>query len=174
MNYEKLNALIIKKFGSLEDFSKAIGWSMKKLNSRMSGEKEFVQWELCKIRDLLQMTDDQVMDIFFPDTVTAPDPEPAARILTIDEIRHLPMGAVVWRESHAPDCETNTTDIYCLDPLMVVISDGDRLLTYTDRTSEIILDINDELLNEGDCFWNSKPSRDQIKTGVPIEEFYSD
>ena len=77
MNYEKLNALIIKKFGSLENFSKAIGWSMKKLNSRMSGEKEFVQWELCKIRDLLQMTDNQVNDIFFPDVETAPDPEPA-------------------------------------------------------------------------------------------------
>lgn len=69
MNYEELNTIINDRFGSPDKFAKVLGWSYAKLSKRLNGEKEFVQWEILEIIQLLELTDAQTREIFFPETL---------------------------------------------------------------------------------------------------------
>lgn len=73
MNYNMLNELIITKFGSLENLARSNEWKLANLRKLMNGEREFKQWEIVKISTELELTNDQIREIFFPDW--QPDPQ---------------------------------------------------------------------------------------------------
>lgn len=95
-----------------------------------------------------------------------------AKKLTSAEIAMLPLGAVVWRESHTiMDCgEYGKIDGYHVFP-MLICEPGERgAMGYIDRDSEIVIEINN--IPEDEIYWNKEPETEQIKSGIPIDEAF--
>lgn len=93
-----------------------------------------------------------------------------ARMITSAEIALLPLGAVVWRESHTVfDCGLlGQVDGWHIYPMLITEPGINGVIGYSDRENEVILEIAN--LPKEDCFWDKNPDPDKIKTGIPIDE----
>lgn len=69
MNFDDLNAEMARKRLSIPLLAKKIGISKKTLYSRMRGETPFNQIEISTISNILNLSDSQILSIFFADTV---------------------------------------------------------------------------------------------------------
>jgi hypothetical protein len=65
MNKLKLKAAMVLKELSTEAACSEIGISKSAWFRKVSGESEFTQSEICKLRDLLALDDHQTAEIFF-------------------------------------------------------------------------------------------------------------
>ena len=96
-----------------------------------------------------------------------------AKKLTSAEIAMLPLGAVVWRESHTiMDCgEYGKIDGYYVYP-MLIFEPGERgAMGYVDRDSESVIEINN--IPEDEPYWDKEPETEQIKSGIPIDDAFA-
>ncbi len=67
--FPKLATAITSRKMSLENFCEKAGLVYHEFWNAMTGKREFRQWEIVKIRVALNLTDDEVMEIFFPSSV---------------------------------------------------------------------------------------------------------
>lgn len=67
IKFSALATAITSRGMTLEAFSESIGIKSASFWKAITGKREFVKWEIVKIRVSLQLTDDEVMKIFFPD-----------------------------------------------------------------------------------------------------------
>ena len=65
-NYSKLRGKIIEKFGTLGEFSKAMGWSERTNGLKLSGRVEWKQNEIMIATRLLDVKSEDI-DIYFFD-----------------------------------------------------------------------------------------------------------
>lgn len=65
-NYSKLRGKIIEKFGTLGEFSKAMGWSERTNGLKLSGRVEWKQNEIMTATRLLDVKSEDI-DIYFFD-----------------------------------------------------------------------------------------------------------
>ncbi len=70
MNVNDLNAEIARCRLSIPALAQKIGMSKKTLYSRMRGDTIFNQTEISKISKALHLSDKQIFDIFFTDSVS--------------------------------------------------------------------------------------------------------
>lgn len=70
MNKLKLKAAMVLKDLSAEAVCAEIGISKSAWFRKISGESEFTQGEICKLRELLDLDDHQTADIFFSPEVS--------------------------------------------------------------------------------------------------------
>ena len=70
MNIDDLNAEIARRRLSVPQLAEKIGMSKKTLYSRMRGETSFSQKEISSISAVLNLTEKQILDIFFADIVS--------------------------------------------------------------------------------------------------------
>ncbi len=62
----KLAAAITTRGMTFAQFSESIGMEFTKFWNAITGRREFVQWEIVKIRSALKLTDEEAEEIFFP------------------------------------------------------------------------------------------------------------
>lgn len=70
MNINDLNAEIARCGLTIPKLAESIGMDKKTLYSRMKGETSFKQPEIAKISQILHLTQDKILNIFFADTVS--------------------------------------------------------------------------------------------------------
>ena len=64
-SYNKLRGRIIEKYGSQENFSKALGLSTTSLSNKMTGQTGFSQRDIKKWSDLLEIKNAEIGSYFF-------------------------------------------------------------------------------------------------------------
>lgn len=64
-DYSELRGLIRSKFGTQENYAKAIGLSLTSLNERLSNKIPFKQTEIVTTKQLLDLTTDRIDELFF-------------------------------------------------------------------------------------------------------------
>lgn len=69
MNISLLKYLMEQKGVTKNDLATAIGVKYNAICSRLSGKIEFKRIEIKTIINLLNLTDEQVMDVFFKETI---------------------------------------------------------------------------------------------------------
>lgn len=69
MNINDLNAEIARCSLSIPKLAKLIHMDKKTLYSRMNGESSFKQTEIVMISKVLNLTNEQILSIFFADSV---------------------------------------------------------------------------------------------------------
>lgn len=69
MNYRKLLAKIIERYGNQSDCAVGIGISRTYLNQLLHGKREFSYTMMVKLIDALHLTERETLDIFFPNVV---------------------------------------------------------------------------------------------------------
>lgn len=67
MNESALRAEIARNKYSIPALANTIGIGKKALYAKMKGESEFKQSEIKKIKSVLSLSDDQIVQIFFED-----------------------------------------------------------------------------------------------------------
>lgn len=65
MNFNDLNAEIARNNLSIPKLANIIGISKKAMYSRMRGQIDFSQSEIAKISEVLNLSDDKILAIFF-------------------------------------------------------------------------------------------------------------
>ena len=70
MNFNNLNAEIARKGLTKPQLAEKMGISKKRLYSRLSGKTNFKQEEIQKISIILQLSDRDIINIFFADEVS--------------------------------------------------------------------------------------------------------
>lgn len=70
MNVNDLNAEIARCGLTIPKLADLIGMDKKTLYSRMKGETSFKQPEIVKISQILHLTQEKILNIFFADTVS--------------------------------------------------------------------------------------------------------
>lgn len=70
MNIDNLNAEIARCRLSIPALAEKIGMSKKTLYSRMRGETSFTQKEIAAISGVLNLSDEQILNIFFTKEVS--------------------------------------------------------------------------------------------------------
>lgn len=65
MNFNDLNAEIARNNLSIPKLANIIGISKKTMYSRMRGQIDFSQSEIAKISEVLNLSDDKILAIFF-------------------------------------------------------------------------------------------------------------
>lgn len=100
-----------------------------------------------------------------------------AKKMTVEELKDLPWGGVVWCEDHGEyDCgKYGIVNYYHIFPMMLTFSACDRKVLIAGEG--FIDDIEMEDVITGNipkcvyCFWNSKPDLGQIEPGrIPFNE----
>lgn len=64
-DYSELRGLIRSKFGTQENYAKAIGLSLTSLNERLCNKIPFKQTEIVTTKQLLDLTTDRIDELFF-------------------------------------------------------------------------------------------------------------
>lgn len=64
-DYRELRGLIRSKFGTQENYAKAIGISNTSLQERLSNKVPFKQTEIIMTKQLLGLSDEKMDEIFF-------------------------------------------------------------------------------------------------------------
>lgn len=64
-NFCKLRGKIIEKYGSQLEFSKALGLSQNALSKKMNNRTRFSSDDVMKIKELLDIPDNEVNSYFF-------------------------------------------------------------------------------------------------------------
>lgn len=92
-----------------------------------------------------------------------------AKKLTLEDIKSLPKGAVVWGTSiNESDDGIVWHDVL---PLLIAVPGENGLLIGGEKQSIFDRDIDDGLLADSDyCIWDSEPARDQL-CGITRDEF---
>ena len=70
MNIFDLKAEIARRDLTIPKLAKLIGMDKKTLYSRINGETTFKQTEIAKISQVLELSEDMIMSIFFADVVS--------------------------------------------------------------------------------------------------------
>ena len=65
VDYNKLKSRIIEKFGTAQKFAEALGKSKNYVSRLMTGHKVFTHPEVSKWCEVLNLTDDDIISIFF-------------------------------------------------------------------------------------------------------------
>ena len=91
-----------------------------------------------------------------------------AKKLTLDEIKNLPKGSVIWREEFAEDDDCGFV-YYQLEPMLICVPGEDGVLAWANDSSYLFLSIGEDLLSRR-SFWNKEPEPDMIE-GVPESEY---
>lgn len=92
-----------------------------------------------------------------------------AKKYSLDEIKTLPRGTVVWTEFN--DRTNEGICWYSLDPVVVCFPGENGCLIGGNRDSIIVRNIDDHLLDNL-TIWNHEPNREQL-TGITQEEYDS-
>lgn len=69
MNVNLLRGKIVEKGFNIDSFCKATGFVRSTFDRKMSGQSEFTRDEIAIIIDTLNLTDDEIRAIFFPNSV---------------------------------------------------------------------------------------------------------
>lgn len=69
MNYRKLLGKVIERYGNQADCARAIGVSRSYFNQLLNGKKEFSYNNVVKLVDVLELSERETLDIFFPNVV---------------------------------------------------------------------------------------------------------
>lgn len=64
-NFNKLRGKIIEKYGSQAEFSKVLGISQNTLSKKMNNKARFSSDDIVKIKELLNIPNDEVNSYFF-------------------------------------------------------------------------------------------------------------
>ena len=64
-DYSELRGLIRSKFGTQENYAKAIGISITSLQERLSNKVPFRQTEIVRTKQLLNLSIERLAEIFF-------------------------------------------------------------------------------------------------------------
>lgn len=70
MNYNELNAEIVRSGLSIPKMASVVGIGKKTMYQKMRGERQFKQREILIIKNTLELTSEQVNNIFFVDCVS--------------------------------------------------------------------------------------------------------
>lgn len=70
--------------------------------------------------------------------------------LTLEEISNLPKGSVIWREEQDE-----------IEPMLVCVAGKNGIVAWADHNSELILDINADLITDTRFFWDQEPTKNQ-------------
>lgn len=70
MNYCELKAAMARKGISAPKLASALGLSKKTIYERLKGNRGFCQAEICGIAKLLDLSNDQIISIFFDEKVS--------------------------------------------------------------------------------------------------------
>lgn len=70
MNTNELAAELARNGLSIPAAANRIGIGKKAFYSKMKGLSQFKQAEICKLREILALTDERTMEIFFADSVS--------------------------------------------------------------------------------------------------------
>jgi hypothetical protein len=60
-----LRGKIVEKYGTQRKFAKEMKWSERTLSLKLSGKIEWKQSEMVRAKELLGLTDDEMIEIFF-------------------------------------------------------------------------------------------------------------
>lgn len=68
-DYSKLRGKIKEKFGTQEDFSKALGMDKSSLSLKLQNKREFTQYEMSKTCQVLDIPTNELQSYFFTESV---------------------------------------------------------------------------------------------------------
>lgn len=68
-NYNKLRGRIREKYGTQEDFAKALGIGTVSLSYKLNNKSEWSQQEINKAVELLRIEDNDIVSYFFTEKV---------------------------------------------------------------------------------------------------------
>lgn len=69
MNYRKLMGKIVECYGVQSDCASDLGISRAYLNQILNGKRELSYTLMCKLVEVLHLTEREALDIFFPNLV---------------------------------------------------------------------------------------------------------
>ena len=64
-NYNKLSGKIVEVFGTRYKFAEAMEWSERTLSLKMSGKRPWIQPDICKAINLLNLVEEDIPTYFF-------------------------------------------------------------------------------------------------------------
>lgn len=64
-NYNKLKGKIVEKFGSQQEFAKAMKWSERTLSLKINGKRPWKQPDIMQAIKLLGLNDSDIQEYFF-------------------------------------------------------------------------------------------------------------
>lgn len=68
-DYSKLSGRIVEIFGTRYKFAEAMRWSERTLSLKMSGVRDWRQYDICKAIELLNLTVEDIPVYFFKQNV---------------------------------------------------------------------------------------------------------